>query len=114
MDSMFPVVTITPDVLHSIRPIISPFHRDSYLVSLPELYAEVYQMLNPNEAVRILVTDVEHLLKLREELQQLLVVRENRAIHPGRRAASRAFTEEKRSGAERQAPSSSPSSKRHL
>lgn len=45
-----------------------------YLVSLAELWTEVYEMLHANVTIQILVAQVEHLFEFSEEQQELLRV----------------------------------------
>lgn len=53
----------------------------SHLVSLTELKTEVHQVLHPDEAVSILVTDVKNLLEPPQKLKQLFLFGKDASFH---------------------------------
>lgn len=53
----------------------------SHLVSLTELKTEVHQVLHPDEAVSILVTDVENLLEPPQKLYELFLFGKGTSFH---------------------------------
>lgn len=61
--------------------IYSSLMRGPYLIPLPELKSKVYEVLYPNKAVFILVTNVEDFFQLFQKPQQLLLIREDIAVH---------------------------------